>query len=133
MTSKSTSGFLFIKDNGAVSWKSKNQPTLATSSTEAEYISACFAAKEAVFLQRPQKTVLIKCDNTSALGLMGNPIHHEMTKHIRTEYHYVRKLILFGEVRFERVETKQMIADSLTKEVEKGKTRCCADIMGVRP
>ena len=120
--------------------KSKKQLTVAISSTEAESISACFAAKKAVFLrnlyaerQRPQKTVLIKCDNTFALRLMGNRIHREKTKHIRIQYHYVRELISFGEVRFEYVETKQMIAASMTKEVGKVKSRFCADNMGVRP
>ena len=37
-TCKSTLGFVFIFNNGPVSWSSKRQTTVALSSTEAEYI-----------------------------------------------------------------------------------------------
>ncbi|XP_054830363.1 uncharacterized protein LOC129326226 [Eublepharis macularius] len=43
---KSTSGHLFFYDNGAVSWSSRKQETLALSSTEAEYISAAEACRQ---------------------------------------------------------------------------------------
>lgn len=44
---KSTSGYIFMLNGGPVSWCSKRQPTLALSSTEAEYIALTLAAKEA--------------------------------------------------------------------------------------
>ena len=50
--SRSTSGFLFTLNGGAVSWKSSKQPTIADSMTEAEYIAASDAAKEAVWLKK---------------------------------------------------------------------------------
>ena len=46
--SRSTSGFLFTLNGGAVSWKSSKQPTTADLTTEAEYIAVSDAAKEAV-------------------------------------------------------------------------------------
>ncbi len=45
---KSTYGFVFICNGSAVSWKSSKQSTTADSTTEAEYIAASDAAKEAV-------------------------------------------------------------------------------------
>ena len=44
---KSTSGFIFMLNGEPVSWCSKKQPTVALSSTEAEYIALTLAAKEA--------------------------------------------------------------------------------------
>lgn len=54
---KSTSGFIFMLNGGPVSWCSKRQPTVALSSTEAEYIALTLAAKEATWL-RPLLTEL---------------------------------------------------------------------------
>ena len=45
---KSTTGYCFKFGNGAISWKSKLQECTTTSTTEAEYVAASDAAKEAV-------------------------------------------------------------------------------------
>ena len=37
---KSTSGYIFVVAGGAISWKSKKQAVVATSSCEAEYLAA---------------------------------------------------------------------------------------------
>ena len=47
---RSTSGYVFTLFGGAVSWMSKRQPTVALSTTEAEYMAATHASKEAVWL-----------------------------------------------------------------------------------
>ena len=49
---RSVSGYCFSLGSGVVSWVSKKQPTVALSSTEAQYKSACFASYEAVWLRR---------------------------------------------------------------------------------
>ena len=46
------SGYMFLYSGGAVSWMSKQQTTVANSSTHAEYIAATEASKELVWLQR---------------------------------------------------------------------------------
>ena len=46
--SKSISGYVFILNGGAISWKSSKQQTVADSTTEAEYIAVSEVGKEAV-------------------------------------------------------------------------------------
>ncbi|KAL0440205.1 UNVERIFIED_CONTAM: Retrovirus-related Pol polyprotein from transposon TNT 1-94 [Sesamum latifolium] len=49
---KSQSGFVFKLNDGVVAWKSSKQDTTADSTTEAEYITASEAAKEAVWMKK---------------------------------------------------------------------------------
>ena len=49
---RSTSGFMFFLGSVAISWSSKKQPTVALSSTEAEYRGAAMAACEVAWLQK---------------------------------------------------------------------------------
>ena len=70
-TRRSTTGYCFSLGSGAISWSSKKQPTVALSSTEAEYRAACSTATEAVWLRRllqvlcaPQSSSTLNwCDN----------------------------------------------------------------------
>ena len=49
---RSQSGFVFCLNGGAVSWRSSKQDTMANSTTEAEYIAASDAAKEAIWIKK---------------------------------------------------------------------------------
>ncbi len=72
----STSGSVFAASGGAISWRSKKQTCVALSSCEAEYIAACLATRESIWLSRllsdlynqsePQ-TVTIGVDNDGAI------------------------------------------------------------------
>lgn len=49
---KSTSGYVFFLNSGAVCWLSKRQATVAQSIAEAEYISAATAVNQAIWLRK---------------------------------------------------------------------------------
>ena len=49
---KSTSGDVFTIGGGAVIWRSIKQSCIADSTMEAEYVAACEATKEAVWLRQ---------------------------------------------------------------------------------
>ena len=88
--SKSTTGYVFTLASGVVSWVSKLQSVVATSTTEAEYVAATQASKEAVWLKmvmeelgHKQENIPLFCDSQSALHLGNNPAFHSKTRHIR--------------------------------------------------
>ena len=138
-TRRSTSGYIFMLHNGPISWTSKRQSIVATSTTEAEYISECHAAKEAVYIARTLESigfglegpVDVKADNQSALKLAQNPVHHPKSKHIDIQYHKVRELVEKGEVKLDYIPTSDMVADGLTKPLEKVKFQMFIEQMGL--
>ncbi len=95
---------------GAISWSNKRQPTIALSTTEAEYVANTQATKEAIWItklmmdlrcMKAKKVMVIRCDNQGAILLTKNPTHHARTKHIDVQHHFVRDGIENGEVQFE--------------------------------
>jgi hypothetical protein len=48
---KSTMGYIFLLAEGAVTWSSKMQRSISTSTTEAEYHALAYAGKEAVWIR----------------------------------------------------------------------------------
>jgi hypothetical protein len=137
-TRKSTTGYLFVLSNGAISWNSKRQPTVAASTTEAEYMAAAAAVKEALWLRKlcesldiPITTVKIMCDNQSAIKLLRNPIFSVRSKHIDVAHHFARERVQSKEVEFSYVPTTEMVADVLTKVLSQSKHEACCVKMGL--
>jgi hypothetical protein len=126
---RSRSGYVFTLADGAVSWSSRRQHTIATSSCEAEYIGQCNAGKEAMWLRTimnelgyPQiGPTVIYADNQSAIALASNPVYHARSRHIDIQYHYVRMLVARAYIDFIYVPTAEMTADGLTKPLDKVK------------
>ena len=120
---RSTSAYLFKLCGAPVSWKSKRQPTVSLSTTEAEYMAASLATQEAVWLRQLlsdlcvmqiQPTVLYE-DNRGCIDLVNNPVHHQRTKHIDIRHHFVREQQQAGAINLVYCPTKEMQADALTK------------------
>jgi hypothetical protein len=102
------------------------QPTVALSSTEAEYMAATEGMNEAIylrqlledlFLPQDQPTIIYE-DNQGAIKLASNPMHHRRTKHIAVRYHHIRHHVERGTVKLVYISTAEQVADSLTKGVE---------------
>ena len=64
------------------------------------------------------KATLVYYDNVSAIYLFGNPVHHQCTKHIEMDIHFVREKVKQGEVCVLHV-LRYQIADIFTKGVPK--------------
>lgn len=81
-TRRSTTGYCHFIAGGCVSWRARKQPTVATSSTEAEYRAAYEATQDVIWLRKllsdfgyPQdKTTVLHCDNQGSIALASNPL-----------------------------------------------------------
>ena len=138
-TRRSTTGYLFMLNGGAVSWSSRLQPTVAASTTEAEYMAAAFAVKEALWLRKLAydlmmgvKTIKINADNQAAIKLLKNPVSSVRSKHIDVIYKFARERVALKDVEFDYISTDKMVADTLTKPVSPTKHAFCCDNMGLK-
>ena len=126
-TRKSTTGYIFTIAGAAISWASKRQQTVALSSTEAEYIAACAAAQEVMYLRAllsslehtQEDPTTLHQDNQGAIAIGKDFASNRRTKHIDIKYHYIRERVEKGDIRLQYLNTEEMIADCLTKPVGK--------------
>ena len=140
--SKSQSGYVFIMNGGAVSWKSSKQDVVAQSTTESEYVAASEAAKEAVWMKKfieelgvvpsIQDPLEIFCDNEGAIALAKEPRSHKRTRHIHRRFHYIRNEVERGEICIRKVHTDQNLADQFTKPLQPAKHEGHARAIGLR-
>ena len=63
-------------------------------------------------------TTPILCDNTSAINLSKNPVHHSRTKHIEVRHHFLRDHVFKNDIKLEFISTKDQLADIFTKPLD---------------
>ena len=122
---KSTSGYAFMLANGPIAWKLKKQPSVALSTTEAEYYALGIACQEGVWLKQLfqkifmtlDKSIHIFSDNTGAVALSENPIFHSRSKYINIRWHFIWDLIQSGSILSSHIPGVENGADFLTKAV----------------
>ncbi|KAJ9560759.1 hypothetical protein OSB04_005919 [Centaurea solstitialis] len=139
---RSQSGYVFTLNGGAISWKSSKQDTIADSTTEAEYIAASDAAKEAVWLRNflsdlrvvasISRPIDIFCDNSGAVAQAKEPREHHKSRHVLRKYHLIREIIGRGDVRICKIPTKENVADPLTKPLARVKHEAHASSIGMQ-
>jgi hypothetical protein len=123
---KSTSGYCFILNGAAVSWRSKRQPVVALSVSEAEFISASAMVQEVIYLRKllsnlgfPQEAPTpVFADNTTCIkwsdGSVGGS---ERAKHIDLRVHFVHDAVQAGHIELQKIPSSLNAADILTKPV----------------
>lgn len=135
---RSMSGYIFTHAGGPISWNSKKQPLVTRSSTEAEYVALDSALREALWwrslkteLGIETNTTTIYEDNQAAIKLSKNPITHNRSKHIDVKYHAIREAVENGQVELLYLETKNMLADCMTKPLNGSQLRHLGELMGL--
>ncbi len=135
----STTGYVFFVGVGAVSSNCKRQPTIALSTTKAQYMATSQCTKEAIWLRKLMADVglvqdgatSIMCDNQGCIALAKNPTHHFRTKHIDIQHHFVQEKLESGEIGLKYCPTQDMVADVLTKALAKERHQNLTRSMGL--
>jgi hypothetical protein len=126
---RSTSRFAYFLSDAAITWSLKKQPTIALSSSEAEYMAASHCSKEGIWLRSllneighgdPDATN-IYCNNFSAITLTKDPTFHAQSKHIDICHHFVHERVESGELNVSYISTNENVADILTKGLPRPK------------
>jgi hypothetical protein len=121
---RSTSGYCFFLGDSLLSWSSKLQATVSSSSTMAEYISAYHTTCEALWL----RTVLMDLgllsghlstplftDNAASMALSKFHMTTPRIKHLDSKFHLVRQEADSGAIQLQRVDTTTNVSDIFTK------------------
>lgn len=137
---KSTSGYVFCLGKGTVAWSSRKQTSVATSSTEAEYIAASHASKEVLWFRQllkdmniPRKgPTKINEDNQGCIRLIESDRCGARTKHIDICHHKIRDLREKKIIDVCYCPTEAMVADLLTKPLAKERFQELVNQLGVK-
>ncbi|TYK05437.1 retrovirus-related pol polyprotein from transposon tnt 1-94 [Cucumis melo var. makuwa] len=92
---------------------------------EAEYVAACEAAKEAVWIKKfltdlevvpnMHLPITLYCDNSGAVANSREPRSHKRRKHIERMYHLIREIVHRGDVTVTKISSEQNMVDLFTK------------------
>ena len=124
-TRRSVTGFAVYWNSGIVNWESRTQPSTAKSTTESEYMAMAEGTSESLWIAKIAKDLQVPIlgpitlfeDNVGAIALANTRKHLRRTKHIDIRYHFVREQRESGFIEFVFCETKNMVADILTKNL----------------
>ena len=120
---RSTGGHLIMYLGCAIHWVSKLMPTVATSSTEAEFMQAVMAGKNIKWIRHilngiGRKQVgpsPIHEDNKAAIMMVNQQRPTTRTRHIDTQWFAIQQWKKLGDIVMEYINTKDNPSDALTK------------------
>ena len=110
-----------------VTWRSKKQSVVARSSAEAEFRAMAHGICEGIWLRRLLSELKVKipdpikllCDNQAAISIAKNPVHHDRTKHIEVDRHFISEKIESKVINLVYTPSQQQNADILTKALHR--------------
>ncbi|RVW99246.1 Retrovirus-related Pol polyprotein from transposon TNT 1-94 [Vitis vinifera] len=136
---RSTSGYCSFVWGNLVTWRSKKQSVVARSSAEAEFRAMAQGICEGIWLNRlleelrvPLKhPMVLYCDNQAAISIAKNPVHHDRTKHVEIDRHFIKEKIEEGVFKVSYTPTNCQTADILTKALARGNFEDLTEKLGM--
>ncbi|GJX92940.1 retrovirus-related pol polyprotein from transposon TNT 1-94 [Tanacetum coccineum] len=132
---RSLTGYVFTVGNSVVSWKATLQPSVALSTTKAEYMALTEATKEGIWLKGliedlgfPQDQAIVFYDSMRAICLAKDQVYHDRTKHIDVRYHFIHTE---RRIKVKKIGTEDNPADVFTKPVPLSKFCHCLDLLNI--
>jgi len=108
----------------SISWYSKKQTTVATSTAEAEYLSTTECIKKVLQIKNllyelfgETETIDIYRDNEASKSSIKAGHLNPKLRHISVSYHFNNENILNKNVQLKYISTNDMLADPLTKNL----------------
>ncbi|MBW0501194.1 hypothetical protein O181_040909 [Austropuccinia psidii MF-1] len=118
---QSTPGYIILHGINPIRWQSKRQTTIASSTSQAEYMALSFAAKEILWLYKLFLLILknqipvLLLDNHTSVGISTESMNREQTQHLIWEFNTINKFVATHKLNLKWVLTNEQMADILTK------------------
>lgn len=139
---RSQSGYVFLLNGGAVSWRSWKQSTTADSTTAAEVMAVAEASKEGVWMKKFLEELEVVptsagplelfCDNSASISQIKEPRSHHKTKYMDRKYFVTRDFIKEDKISLLWIDTHGNTADPLTKALSQAKGEIHFEAMGLQ-
>jgi hypothetical protein len=122
---KSTSGYCVFVGRNLVSWRSKKQSVVARSTAEAEFRAMASGLCELMWIKIllcelrlfNGAPLRLYCDNQATINIVHNPVHHDRTKHIEIDRHFIKDNLDKRRLHVLYVRSGDQLADVLTKGI----------------
>ncbi|GJR73664.1 retrovirus-related pol polyprotein from transposon TNT 1-94 [Tanacetum coccineum] len=138
-TRKSTSGGIQFLGDKLVSWMSKKQDCTAMSSAEAEYLALSASCAQVMRMRTQLKDygfnynkIPLNCYSRSAIAISCNLVQHSRTKHIHTQYHFIKEHVENCIIELCFVRTEYQLAYMFTKALPEDRFQYLVRRIGMR-
>ncbi|KAI3772007.1 hypothetical protein L6452_03181 [Arctium lappa] len=135
---KSTYGSCQFIEDKLVSWTSKKQNSVSTSTVEAEYVAATSCCSQVLWMKTQlrdfgynYRRVPIYCDSKSIIAITSNPVQHSKTKHIDVCHHFIKDHVEKGDIEMHFVQTDFQLADLFTKPLDEKRFKFLISKLGM--
>ena len=106
-----------------MTWHSKKQQVVARSSAEAEFRALAHGVCEGIWLKRllielrieTEGLIEVLYDNQSTIAIAKNLMHHNRTKHVEIDRHFISEKIETKVINLRHVPSQQQATNILTK------------------
>jgi hypothetical protein len=123
LTRRSVTGYAFCLAGAVVAYKSKLQPVVATSSTEAEFYAAVIAGKLAKYLRSiltdllfpPRHPTILYEDNQATIAMVNEQRPTSRVRHIATQHFAIQEWRDAGDIKLVHIPGVLNAADQQTK------------------
>lgn len=135
---RSLSGMVaYVKGVGPIYSQSKLQTTVSTSTAEAEMKAVGLATQFTIALRQllseigfqPTKPTVIHNDNAACIASLKSKLSGSKLRHVKINFHFVKERIASDDIEVRYCPTTEMIADILTKALDKQRFLYLRDLL----
>ncbi|MBW0495338.1 hypothetical protein O181_035053 [Austropuccinia psidii MF-1] len=130
---RSQHGFIGFLWGEPVSWSSKRQTCIASSTCQAEYMALSLAARAALWMTQTISTIrdgmipVLLSDSKEAIQIANNSGSLKDLRHIKWEFHLINEMITTGQVHLDWINSTEKKADIFTKRLGQQKAQQLMD------